>query len=174
MRRRVWIGYIALLAFFFWLATCAEAHAASKVRSFEILVYGLLGSGIALGSAAVAVARRSRKIIARRAKKLKLISTLGAQDADLTVFAPPSAPPESEILIQVMIHPPDRKSETYRARRGEKEEWAARRAAPSDRAWPCADELMARGGSMTQEPRGMRLGALSHSRSASLCRRRLG
>ena len=110
MRRRVWIGYIALLALI-WLATCAEAHAASKLRFFEALAFAPIALGMALGSAAVVVARRARKMIARRAKKLELISTFGAQDADLTVFAPPSAPPESEILIQVMIHPPDRKSE---------------------------------------------------------------
>src|SRR5262245_2522601 len=102
MTRRASISYIVLLAFFIWLATYAGAHAASAPESsVDILVYVLFGSSAALGGAAAAVARRAKK----------LISTLGAQDTDLTVFAPPSAPPESEIIIQVMIHTPHRQSE---------------------------------------------------------------
>jgi len=37
--------------------------------------------------------------------------TLKPQDADLTVFAPPVAAPNSEILVQIIIHTPDREAE---------------------------------------------------------------
>jgi hypothetical protein len=40
-----------------------------------------------------------------------------AQDADLTVYAPPAAPPGDEIIVQAIFHTPDRQAEaTARAK----------------------------------------------------------
>jgi hypothetical protein len=50
-------------------------------------------------------------VVVRRSKRV--ISTFRAQDADVTVFSPRSAPPGSKILIQVMVHAIELKPEAH-------------------------------------------------------------
>jgi hypothetical protein len=109
------IGLIVGFAFLIWLSVCGEVNAANVVsETIEYLLW-LVAGGTGAGAAVTAVHRAKKVREQRDLAEAILANQTGrsrqSQDADLTVFAPPSARPESEILIQVVVHTPEREDE---------------------------------------------------------------
>src|SRR5450631_2811895 len=117
MTLRAWICLLGF-ANFFLLAGCLSSFAASSSDGGGSLLLYLFGVGAIGGGAVkggVAAARELKKVRTLRElmKKVGVSAeqTPSEHDANVTVFAPPTAPPSEEMLIQAFVHLPHMVSE---------------------------------------------------------------
>jgi hypothetical protein len=107
---------LTVLCVFFLLATYKLAYAQTPddvvAVPFEILVLGAILGPVLILAGVVNSYREDEKL----RKKIQPVAskTRRPQDADVTVFAPPNSRPVSDIIVQVVIHTPDREGEARR------------------------------------------------------------
>jgi hypothetical protein len=99
------------------IVSTASSFASTADDAGGLLWYLLFGGGAIGGAAAVGVKQRLKKAAIRaQLKELKEIGRTSAEpdrDVNVTVFAPATAPPRAEVVIQAFVHLPDLESEVH-------------------------------------------------------------